>query len=211
MTLMMHHEYSWCIMSTHDASCMSTHDSSWVLMMHHEYSWCIDTYSWCIMSPHDESWVLMRHHEYLLGRRWMLKYYAWQQKKTFLELIPGSPRGIPRIADRVPQPPVGTSLPHAQRVRMTWVQNKIHEITKIGPDPKTQFVFWKNVQDGFRISPKGPETYQEQFPCGIANKYRRTNSKLNCLGFWVTSDLLENPRDFLQITDLSFVLYKKQS
>ena len=65
----MHHEYSWCIMSTHDAlwvlmmhheyswRTMSTHDALWVRMMHHEYSWCI-------MSTHDESWVLMMHYEY---------------------------------------------------------------------------------------------------------------------------------------------------
>jgi len=42
----MHPEYSWCILSTHDAS--------WVLMMHHEHSWCI-------MSTHDASWVFMMH------------------------------------------------------------------------------------------------------------------------------------------------------
>ena len=48
--LMMHHGYSWCIMSTRDASRL--------LMMHHEYSWCI-------ISTHDASWALMLHHEYL--------------------------------------------------------------------------------------------------------------------------------------------------
>ena len=39
---MMHHEYAWCIMSTHD-------DASWVLMMHHECSWNI-------MGIHEASW-----------------------------------------------------------------------------------------------------------------------------------------------------------
>ena len=35
----MHHEYSWCIMSTHNSSrVLNTHDASWVLTMHHEYS-----------------------------------------------------------------------------------------------------------------------------------------------------------------------------
>ena len=49
--LMMHHELSLCIMSTHDSWCiMSTHEASWVLMMHHEYSWFI-------MITHDASWV----------------------------------------------------------------------------------------------------------------------------------------------------------
>ena len=36
--LMMHHEYSWCIMRTHNASWVSTHELSWVFMMHHQYS-----------------------------------------------------------------------------------------------------------------------------------------------------------------------------
>ena len=82
--LMMHHECSWCIMSTHDAS--------WELMMHHEHSWYI-------MSTHDASWVLMMHHEYsftswvLCKGSMMLKYYACLPSKTFfLELIPGLPR-----------------------------------------------------------------------------------------------------------------------
>jgi len=39
---MMHHEYAWCSMSTHD-------DASWVLMMHHECSWNI-------MGIHEASW-----------------------------------------------------------------------------------------------------------------------------------------------------------
>jgi len=55
--LMMHHEYSWCIMSTHDAPwvfmIMSTHDASWVLLMPIIAASC--EYPWCIMSAHDAS------------------------------------------------------------------------------------------------------------------------------------------------------------
>jgi len=77
VTNRMHHEYSWCIMSTRDAS--------WVPMMHHEYSWCI-------MGTHDASWVLMMLHEYILGGFVMLKYYACHQKSVF-----GIHPWIPRI------------------------------------------------------------------------------------------------------------------
>ena len=43
---MVKHEHSWCIMTTHGASC--------VLMMHRDYTRCI-------MTTHDASWVLMMH------------------------------------------------------------------------------------------------------------------------------------------------------
>jgi len=134
---MMQHEYSWCTMGTHDAS--------WVLMMHHEYSWCIMSthdaswalmmhheYSWRIMSTHDASCVLMMHHEY----SWCIMrtfqrgpwcssiMHAYNQKIAFWNSSPDSPDPL----DRVPQPPLGTSLPHAPGVRMTWVQNKPYQI-----------------------------------------------------------------------------------
>ena len=55
--------YSWCIMSTHDASwvLMMHHEYSWswVLMMHHEYSWCLSLLHH--VNTHDASWVLMMH------------------------------------------------------------------------------------------------------------------------------------------------------
>jgi len=114
---MMHHEYSWCSMSTHDAAwvlmmhheyswcIMSTHDASWIFMMHHEYSWCIMSthdaswvlmthheYSWRFMCTHDASWVFMMHHENISEGSMMLKYYAClQSKNSFLEFLPGFP------------------------------------------------------------------------------------------------------------------------
>ena len=73
----MHHEYSWCIMSTHDAS--------WILMVHHEYSWCImSTHD---ASWHEASWVRMMHHECPWCIRFVTKWHAMEVERILTRQI----------------------------------------------------------------------------------------------------------------------------
>ena len=65
----------------------------------------------------------LAHPWVILGWRWMLKYNACNIKLIFWNSSPHSPDE----AYRVPQPPLGTSLPLAPGVRMTWVRNKISQ------------------------------------------------------------------------------------
>ena len=72
----------WCIMSTR------TDDASWVLMMHHEYSWCImrTDDAWVLMMYHEHWWCIMSTHdpsnqEYSGCIRFVTKWHAMEVER----------------------------------------------------------------------------------------------------------------------------------
>jgi hypothetical protein len=118
---------------------MDVHGHPWISTDFHGYPWIsmdIHGHPQTYMDIHGYPFIsvdthCMIHGVYIAWRGLvMLKYCACYQISAFWNssLDPADSPDPSDPLDRVPQPPLGTSLPHAPGVRMTCVQNKLPHV-----------------------------------------------------------------------------------